>query len=408
MPTVIASRNLVQSSSGSSLENHDVDPLLSMGFRPFFLLASLWAVLLVPSWLFFLQGWGSDQYFQSISWHVHEMVFGFTLAVVAGFLLTAVSNWTGRRTVTGTPLLGLAVLWLLGRVAPLVPGLPPVLVALLDLAFLPALGIGLGRALIGAENRRNYQFLVMLFILTVCNALMHGTPLQNAGVLPASIHIPPRLGQSLALHVVTFMILVVGGRVIPMFTRNGAARPEVGQRPLLERWGLASFLLAVVLETVLPWLEVVAGAWFLAGALNLARMRSWGTRWAKAPLLWILHLGFAATAASFLFRGAATLGLVPLSAAVHLLTVGGIGGLTLGMMTRVSLGHSGRMLVAPKSMALAFLLLAAAMVVRVGGPLIGPSLLLASYWVSGVLWTLAFALLLAFGLRIWMSPRADR
>jgi len=403
MPDVVK-LSLVGRPRAPTLEDQEVPPVLSIGFRPFFLLASLTAVAWVPLWLFILEGVTVGGYFRGTALHAHEMLFGFTSAVIAGFLLTAGANWTGLATTTGSTLALLSGLWLLGRVVMLVPGVPTGLVALADLAFLPALALVLARALIRAKNARNFQFLGMLAVLTFANALMHlraHTPdWLGAGNLPNVS------GQTLALRVIALMLVVMGGRVIPMFTRNGTGAAGVVQRPRLDQLSLGALLLAVSVDLVSGGGRWTAALWFLAGGLHLARMSSWGFVAAlRVPLLWILNAGYAATALSFVLEGLANTGVVPYSTATHLLTVGGIGCLTLGMMTRVSLGHSGRRLVAPRSMTFAFLLLLLATWVRVGGSLGSPGFTQQSYWVSGMCWTGAFALLFAFGLPIWLSPR---
>lgn len=384
------------------VENTQTHPFLSIGFRPFFFLASVLAVLWVPLWLHLLAGGEKASSFPILTWHAHEMLFGFTGAVIAGFLLTAASNWTGQRTVTGTGLLALSLLWLSARILLLIPTAPSWLVFVVDLAFFPAVALVLARPLVATKNVRNFPFLVMLALLVVANGLMH----LEVG-WGGSQTLRPGLGTTLALRTITLMMLVMGGRVIPMFTKNATQAPRVGPRPLFDRVAIGAFLAAAFLTELVSAPGVVGSAWFVVGALHLIRMKSWGTRHARAPLLWILHAGYSAIALSFLLEGAAVLGWVLPSAATHLLTVGGIGGLCLGMMTRVSLGHSGRMLVAPRRMTTAFAFLVAAALTRVFGPLFFSRFSFESYFLSGALWSLAFLLLLTFGAEIWFSPRAD-
>jgi uncharacterized protein involved in response to NO len=336
------------------------------------------------------------------------MLFGFTSAVIAGFLLTAGANWTNRAVTTPRSLAFLLLVWLLGRVVFFVPGLPPALVATVDLAFLPCVALVLSRAFIAAKSRRNFPFLAMLTLMTLANALIHAEALQGIGsTAQQSWPLPYHIGQNLALFVITLMMLVMGGRVIPMFTRN-ATKASVEATSRLDRVGLALFLFTVALDLMQISGHLVAGLWLLCGAVQLARMRYWGTLHAKAPLLWILHWGHAAIGGSFVLYGLAKWSLVPAAAATHLLTVGGIGGLCLGMMTRVSIGNSGRMLIAPKSMSLSFYLLALTTLVRVFVPIFSPQWTVLSYQVSGASWTVAFLLLLTFGMPIWWKPRADR
>jgi uncharacterized protein involved in response to NO len=381
------------------LEDGDVHALWSIGFRPFFLGASVAAVLLVPTWLTLLELGLTAPYFSGAQFHAHEMLHGYAAAVVAGFLLTAASNWTSRRVASGRLLQALFALWLAGRLAVLTPGLPRPLVAAVDHAFYPALALVLGRALVAARSRRNYVMLALLAVLFLSSLSAH----LEAGLLPG-LTPPQKLGQELGLRAVSLMMLIVGGRVVPMFTRNATGKTWIGAHPVLERVALGTFLLAALAAPVLE--PGAAGVlWLVAGLAGLVRMVPWGSWTARAPLLWILHVGAAAVPLSLLAEGLAELGAAPVTTGLHLLTVGAIGCLTLGMMTRVSLGHSGRMLVAPPSMTFAFALLVLAAGVRALLPWVAPELARLSWLVAGGAWTLAFGLLLAFGLRIWASPR---
>ncbi len=386
------------------LEDEDAPAILSIGFRPFFLVATLTAIVWVPFWLYLLRTGGAPSYMSPLMLHAHEMIYGFTVAVVAGFLLTAGANWTNRATTSGWSLGSLIVLWSLGRLA-MLSDWTPLLVALIDVSFLPALGLVLAWAFLRADSRRNFQFLLMIAALSAANLAMHMCAMfpdlaTHAGVTQG-------FGQTMALRVITFMMLVMGGRVIPMFTRNATRRDDIRQSPGLDRVSLVAFLLACVAD---PWTTpLLAGALFMvAGVLQLLRMRTWGSFGARAPLLWILHFGFASVAVSLILEGIAHWGLLPTSPAIHLLTVGGIGGLCLGMMTRVSLGHSGRNLIAPVTMRVAFVLLVLATLLRVGGPMLLPARLFVFLVASGTAWTLAFSCLFFFGLPIWTRPRVDQ
>jgi len=375
-------------------------PILSSGFRPFFLAATLAAIFLVPAWLVVLSTGATGGYWSGMNFHAHEMIFGYTAAVVAGFLLTAASNWTKTSVATGTPLLLLVLLWLLGRVFPLSSTLPPALTASVDLLFLPAVGVFVGRAMVRTTNRRNYFFVLLLVLLSCANVLFH---LEAQGY-----SVPLGLGRDLALRVLAFMILVMAGRVFPMFTRNATGGSAMIRNSLLlDRLALGSFLVAAVAEftPLVAWAQAIL--WLVSGVANTVRMSTWGVSRARAPLLWILHAGYFAIALSMLLQAGFLLGFVPFASALHCFTVGGIGLLTLGMMARVSLGHSGRMLVAPRSVAVSFALLTIAALVRVVFPLAFPSQLIFSWHLSGGLWTASFLLFLVFGSVVWFSPRAD-
>lgn len=391
------------------LEDPGAPSLLAIGFRPFFLLATLIAICWVPLWLLVLGGSPNANHvfaghrFPATALHAHEMIFGFAVAVIAGFLLTAGANWAGRPTTSGPSLALLVALYLAGRVCMLTSSLSPLTSAAVDMAFLPALALTLILPLVRARSFRNFQFVGMLTLLWIANGLMHVGALSEFVSLPG---ITWQTGSTLALRVITFMILVMGGRVIPLFTKN-VTGIEIARRPQVERLALAGFIVAALVDLFLEISALTGSLFLFTGLLHLWRMKTWGTQSAKVPLLWILHAGYAAVALSFILEGLADWGFLSPTLALHLLTIGGIGGLCLGMMTRVTLGHSGRKLTAPRQMTVAFYLLLGAALVRVTGPLFGSSWLGASYQFSGVLWTAAFLLLLHFGVPIWFSPRAD-
>ncbi|MFO0745351.1 MAG: NnrS family protein [Myxococcota bacterium] len=373
-------------------------PVWALGFRPFFLAAGLMAALWLAWWLLVLfVASPLPLAFDGPSWHAHELVFGFGVAVLAGFLLTAVRNWTKQPTPSGGWLAALVALWLAGRVALLVGrGLPPALVASLDVAFLPVLALALARPLWRARNRRNYLFPLLLVALAGVDALFHAAPELR--------HDTARI----AVLVVVVFLVVMGGRVIPSFTRNALPQARVVTRPWLDALAVAAtaaFPLAELLR-----LGLAADAiGLVAGLANLARLAGWdplATR--RTPLLWVLHLGY-------LWVG---VGLVLLtlqrwvpqligSAPLHVLTVGALGGLTLGMMARVSLGHTGRPLVAARATTVAFALVAVAVLARVVPPLASPALEAAALAVSGALWSTAFAIFVAVYWPILTRPRAD-
>lgn len=375
------------------------------GFRPFFLLAAAFASAIVPLWILVLAGAVRPPgWLDATSWHAHEMVLGFAVAVIAGFLLTAVGNWTQRETLVGAPLLGLAGLWGAGRLAMLLGGvLPRGLVALADLAFLPALIVGLARPLVAARNRRNVVMLGILGALFVANVVMH---LAAAGAIGAGA---ARSASLAAIDVVVLVVSIIAGRVFPMFTRNATGVAAVRSLPRLDVLtivGLAALTLVDVLLPAHAAGAVVAG---VAALLSLARAAHWGTRHtARHPLLWILHAGYGWLVFGLLLRPlAAIVPAIPASLATHALTVGAIGSLTLGMMARVALGHTGRPLVAPRTATWAFGAITAAAVVRVVLPVLVPRWYLQELAVGGGLWTAAFLLYLVGYARVLLSSRAD-
>lgn len=262
--------------------------LAAKGFRPFFLLAALFAAAILPLWMLALLGLARpDAYLDAMSWHGHEMVFGFSCAVIAGFLLTAVSNWTGRETVVGLPLLALAALWLAGRVALLAPGLPRAATAAIDLAFLPALAVTIARPLAATGNRRNSVMVVVLLALWLANLTMH---LDVLGWLPGW----RRRGALFAVDVVVLLTIVVAGRVIPMFTRNATGVTTVRSHPRLDVAATVAMALLSICDLAWPESNIATLLATAAAVFVLARAVHWGSQYVwRDPLLWVVHLGYA-------------------------------------------------------------------------------------------------------------------
>jgi uncharacterized protein involved in response to NO len=378
--------------------------LLAKGFRPFFLLAAGYAALALPVWLvLFATAGDAVPYFGPMYWHAHEMVFGFAVAVIAGFLLTATSNWTSLETAVGPALGALVVLWLAGRVAMLTAHLLPAgLGAALDLAFLPALAIACGRPIARARNLRNLVFLPLLSGLWLCNL---GTHLGALGVRPEWL----RLGSLVGVDLVVLAIVLVGGRVIPMFTRNATGRAEIAGEPRLDRLALICVAAVALADALAANAQLLAMLCVAAGAATLLRTRRWGSRHAfREPLVWVLHVAHAFVPLGMLLRAASIwTRAVPSAAALHALTAGAIGVMTLGMMTRVGLGHTGRMLAVPRRIAAAFAAAIFGALLRVGAAFGPPSLYAPLVVLAGALWSAAFVVYLAEYARALASPRVD-
>ena len=366
-------------------------PFAQKGFRPFFLLAALAACGIVPVWLLVLFGQLRPSFHgDAATWHAHEMLFGFAVAVIAGFLLTAVGNWTGRETVVGGRLLALAGLWLIGRLAPALPRVAMVA----DLAFLPVLALILARPLVAARNKKNFVMLGILAALWAANVAMH---LDACGVVAAGTG---RRGAAVALDVIVLLCLLMGGRVIPMFTRNATGNATITSPPVLDAVTAGAMLAVTLVDVLRPGGTLAAAAAGVTAIATLARLSYWRSSLTlRHPLLWILHAGVAWIAVGMLLRAAPLVGIaIPDSVATHALTVGALGALTLGMMARVALGHTGRPLAPPRAMGLGFTLVTVAALVRVGGPLLAPALYGPALIASGALWTGAFAIyVLAYG-----------
>ncbi|MCW5748139.1 MAG: NnrS family protein [Alphaproteobacteria bacterium] len=382
---------------------------LAHGFRPFFLAAALYAAGAIPAYLAWLSGFGhAPQHLSVIVWHVHEMLFGFAAAALAGFLLTAVPNWTGTRPIAGGRLGVLVLFWLLGRVAmALVDALPWGVVAVADLVFLPALAVAVAPALIGANNRRNYLFFVLIALLVAANGLVHW---QAGGVLHEA-----RRGLFLALDTFLLMITVISGRIVPAFTGTFLRqhRPQaaaIAPSPVLDRLCLAAMAVVALADLTLRESDDRVGyACLAAAALLGVRLGRWRTAATLGtPILLILHAGVLWLVLGLLARGLAlSFGLVPPTAALHVLTMGAIGTMVMGVMSRATLGHGGRDMWAPPAMVMAYVLLAAAVFARVAGLILDPNLATHLLLAAGILWTAAFGLFAGVIAPIVLLPRAD-
>lgn len=379
-------------------------PIAAKGFRPFFLAAALFAVAIVPSWLLVLYGvLPAQSYLAPATWHAHEMIFGFAVAVIAGFLLTAVGNWTQRETLTGAPLLALAGLWLFGRIAMVTAArLPQGAPAVIDLAFLPCLIVALARPLVATRNRRNFVMLGILAALFAANLVVH---LEALGVLAAG---SGRLACVAGVDVVLCVILIILGRVLPMFTRNATRVASIRSNVPLDVACVVAMLGLTVadgLSLPSPVTRTLAG---LTAVLAVARAWHWGAQYSlRQPLLWILHAGYAWLVLGLALRAAPPMNGLAHSLALHALTVGAIGSLTLGMMARVALGHTGRLLEPAPAMTWSFAAIQLSAFARAVLPLVALSSYAAGLWIGGALWTLAFGIYAAVYLRVLTSPRVD-
>lgn len=374
--------------------------LWNLGFRPFFLLAGGFAAVSVGVWTLEFAGWfGTHAWLRNPAWHAHEMLFGYALAVVVGFLFTAVRNWTQQPTPSGRALAGIAALWVAARLC--VAADAPLAAAAADSAFALAAALGIAIPLLASRNRRNYFFVLLIAGLGCANLAFY---LAMAGW----IDIPARLGLQVALDLILFVVAVMGGRVIPMFTNGGVPGAGATRRPWLERASLGS-LLAVLGGDLFGVPEIaVASLCAVAACAHAARLALWHPlRTVRVPIVWILHASYAWIAVSLALRALAGFDLAADSVATHALTVGAIGGITLGMMTRVARGHTGRPLTAGAAETTAFALVQSAALVRVFVPLAAPQMLLAAVLASAALWVAAFTL---FTLTYWpilTRPRAD-
>ena len=372
--------------------------LWDLGFRPFYLAAAAYAAISIALWALQYSGRLGAAYVAGPTWHAHEMLFGFAIAVIAGFLFTAVPNWSGRPTPRGSALAAIVLLWIAGRVLVLTPF--AIAAAAVNVAFPLAVAVGIAVPLVASRNRRNYFFVALLVAFAGIELAMH---LSAMGLLER----PPRSALQAGLDVVLFVVAVVAGRVIPMFTNNGVPGAGAQRNVVVDRIALGALLALLVADLFdAGWL--VGGLAFAAGiahAWRLALWRPWRTL--RAPLVWVLHAAYAWIAVHLLLRALATAGLVPETLAIHALTIGVIGGMTIGMMTRTALGHTGRRLVAGRIETACYLLILAAALVRVLGGWILPQQYMATVLVSAACWSAGYALYCVRYGPYMAQPRVD-
>jgi uncharacterized protein involved in response to NO len=366
--------------------------ILTYGFRPFFFGAAVWAALSMVLWVPMLAGHlALPLAFDPVSWHAHEFLYGYLGAVVAGFLFTAVPNWTGRLPIVGWPLAALVVLWLAGRAAvTLGGGLPPLVVAAVDLAFPAGFAVIVLREIVAGRNWRNLIVLGMLGVFVLGNALFHWEAARGG-------HAAQGYGLRLGLGAGVMMIAVIGGRIVPSFTRNWLVRRGPGRLPVppmqgFDKLSLLALLVALVLWVAVPLHAATGLALLLAGLVHAVRLARWaGDRTLAEPLVTVLHAGYAFVPLGALALGAEILapGRLGMAGAQHLWMAGAIGLMTLAVMTRATLGHTGRELHAGAGTVAIYAALVLAVLARVGAG-IWPGHAAGLHGVSGLAWVAAF------------------
>lgn len=358
--------------------------LWQLGFRPFYLLAAGFAALSVPLWAMQWAGWLGGGLLRGPAWHAHEMLFGYALAVVVGFLLTAGRNWSGQPTPSGRALQALVLLWLAGRVLVLTPW--STAAAIVNVAFPLAAALGLGRALVAAGNRRNYFFIAVLVALAAAQALVHLSLAEGSGL-------PAALGLQLGLDALLFIMSVMAGRVVPMFTNNGVPGVDAQRRPGVERAALGGVLALVAADAMQLHGVALAALLALAAIAHAARLALWQPwRTRPNPLVWILHAAYLWIPLHLALRAGAEMGWMASSPAIHALTAGAIGSLTIGMMTRTARGHTARPLRADGFEVAMYALVLAGATLRVGMSLAWPAAPAAWVLLPALLWSAGFAL----------------
>lgn len=374
--------------------------LFALGFRPFYLLGALFAVIALPLWIImYVEAIDLAPVLPGILWHGHEMVFGFAVAIIAGFLLTAGQVWSGLPMPNGWRLVGLVALWLAGRLS-MFSGIP-VLAAVVDFTFLPTLAVVVGRVLYRARNRRNYFAPFLLLALAVANALAH------AGAR-GWLDVDPLIGLHLGVALITVLETVIAGRIVPSFTAN-ALKTVPWRNAWCDRLAIALTALALFAWAIGVSPQLTGGLALAAAIPQLVRVWGWRPLPTRGtPLLWILHLAHGWIVVALLVLGLATFGLADPAAVLHILSVGAMGGLIVGMITRTALGHTGRPLKAGRCEAACYWLISIALILRVA-PWFG---LPVRFYIpvlhaSATLWTLCFLIYLWKYLPILMRPRVD-
>ncbi|MDO5620856.1 MAG: NnrS family protein [Paracoccus sp. (in: a-proteobacteria)] len=387
--------------------------VFSAGWRVFFWAAGLWAVAAMAVWLFWLatQASGGDAILNlpmaAQGWHAHEMIFGFAAAALGGFFLTAVPNWTGAKAAPERFIALVAGLWLAGRLVIWFSAiLPPWLVAVVDLAFLPVLGAKILTQLLARPKPQNMLFLLLLSMVWAGNLMVH---LDWMGLAQTGWQ-----GTRGGLLAVCAMIAVLGGRVTPAFTRNAMLREgredrlPVSHAPLDRAGIVLSIVTPLAVLAALPdaWAGVLA---LVTGLVAAARLAGWrGLALPGQPIVWALHLGYGMLALGLILWGLAGLGIGSEIGGLHVLAIGAVGGMTLAVMSRATIGHSGRELVAPGPVALAYGLMPLAVVLRWCAAEWPGMMYYTGTIASGLIWIAAFALYLVALWPIWFAPRAGQ
>ncbi|APX22408.1 MAG: NnrS family protein [Rhodobacteraceae bacterium] len=378
---------------------------LSHGFRPFFLFAGLFAFAVIPFWRLVWRGdVGVGGHFSPVDWHIHEMIFGYGSAVVAGFLFTAVPNWTGRMPTRGWPLAVLLVTWLAGRaaVAGLVP-VGPVMAASIDQLFLLAVATMIAREIIAGRNWRNLKVLLPVSLFWGANLLFHVEALTQ-GVSD--------IGRRLGIAILIFLIMLIGGRIVPSFTRNWLAQRGSARLPVaFDRFDGASILtgaVALISWSIAPLHLVTGCLGAVAAMLHLIRLFRWrGQDTWRSPLLLMLHVAYLMVPLGLASIATGAAGIAPPAVSAHVLGIGAVAGMTLAVTMRATMGHTGRPLVAGSALTWSFAMICAATAARVAGQ----HVVLGAFDgidLSAALWTAAFGIYL-WRLAPWLvGPRAAR
>jgi len=373
-------------------------------FRPFFIAAGIWATLAVPFWL--LNYFGIMiviDNFNILLWHQHEILYGFVAAAIAGFILTAIPNWTGRLPIKNKPLAILVFLWILGRVGFLTTAIfGTITTSLMDLPFLIVLVLVIMREIVSGKNWRNLPVIILISFFTLGNILVH---LQIHEIIDSA-----ELGIRLSTFVLSILLALIAGRIVPSFTRNWLAQNKANKFPRpfgnIDKISLISLVVFVFAQVIIPHHQATSLLALLAGLLHGIRFIRWKVWMTLAePLIWILHVGYMWLCVALVLIGLSGLtDFVPYTSSYHALTVGAFSTMILAVMTRASLGHTGRTIKATLGTTTIFIFITIAAILRVYEPFINESgsLILS---LSGIFWTLSFALFIFIYFPILTQPR---
>ncbi|MDH5660157.1 MAG: NnrS family protein [Gammaproteobacteria bacterium] len=382
--------------------NKNTFALFALGFRPLFLLATFSAFLLIILWILQLSGKITlSTYYSPTGWHAHEMLFGYTVAVIAGFLLTAAGNWTGMKMINGWRLLLLSLIFIFARLTPFISELPHWIITVVDLAFIPLVAFIIAVPVIRAKQWSNFIFVPLLLTMAVANLVVHLSALDI-------INTSDVMGSRMMLYMVILLIVIMGGRVIPFFTERGVTDVVTKKWNVIERLSPLSVILVATAD-VIYGNEIITGYFSLfAAIIQFVRLVGWYSNkiW-NVPLVWILQLAYSWFIVGFILKASVIFNLNISLFSYHAFTVGGVGIMTLGMMARVSLGHTGREMKLNSWMVLAFILINIAAIMRVIVPVFLPDNYLQLIQLAGWLWVLSFIIFFIIYTPMWLNARVD-
>ena len=369
------------------LEPYTGPAIFSYGFRPFFFFGSIYAAVAVMAWLPAFHGhYTLVTAFAPRDWHIHEMLFGYVAAVVAGFLTTAIPNWTGRLPLQGRPLIMLFATWVAGRIAVITSAeIGWLAAAIIDCAFLVLVAAAAAREIIAGRKWANLPVVGIVSVLALTNMAFH-IEAHVSGIADTTT----RAG----IAIIVTLIMLIGGRIVPSFTRNWLARRAPGPMPIpfgrFDAVTIAAGVIALAVWVVMPSGPVTAAAFIVAGCLHTVRLVRWaGYRTAADRLVLILHVAYAFVPAGFLLSALAALDVVQPGAGIHALTAGAIGAMTLAVMSRASLGHTGRALQASAATQVVYAAIVIAALARIAAALV-PGQMFTFLPIAGFAWVIAF------------------